>query len=408
MIDSALIGDPPATQDDYYIVKGMLVVAKSTKDPRQGVALPPTRPQNPSYDDEGGKVLAGLIVAITLIIVITGGRILARRWHKLSALGWDDLLIIFAAAGAVTWFSIVIAMVRQAGVGRHIYNVTYHEWYMFSRYGYIDLIVFFVTVSLTKLSIICFNWRLTGITSRTWRNVHRVFFVCVACYFLIALFWSVFRCNPPTAATSLITMGKEADRVKCLSTNVMGTTLTSLHVAFDWALLIIPIVVLIRLQTSLKTKLRCIIPLSIGGLSCVGAVMRMHYQLYPRPDTTWTFRHQLAWTTVDLTCAVTVTSLPAINSALTIYLPKSIKSTWGDSNKRSTSYGVTTTQNTLEDHGSYDPKGKGWGQIRVQNDVELANVAADKASAGSQDSTATLGLHKSAVIPFDGHKSGSS
>ncbi|KAI9679978.1 MAG: atp3 gamma subunit of the F1 sector of mitochondrial F1F0 ATP synthase [Caeruleum heppii] len=383
MVESALIGNPPANDNDLAIIKGMIALSGMKKDPTLGVALPPKRPADPSMETKGPRVVASLAGAIFVIAFITGARLLARRVHKVSALGWDDLFITLAAAAAIVWLAIVIVMVEQGGVGQHIYNITYNEWYLFARYGYIDLIVFFVAVGFAKLGIICFNWRLTSSTSRTWKNVHRAFFVAVSCYLIISLFWSVFRCNPPTAATSLKVMGQGG--AKCLSTNIMGTVLSSLHVAFDWALLLVPTIILLRLQASWKTKLRCLIPLTIGGLSCVGAALRIHYQLNPRPDVTWNFPIQLNWIILDLTCAVIVTSLPVLNSMLIVFLPQSIRRYWAETtNKRS--YGRSTAHSTFTDN-----KQRGWATMK---DVELESPAADGKSATSDHSAAALTTHE--------------
>ena len=71
------------------------------------------------------------------------------------------------ATFAIAWHGVVVAMVTQGGSGQHIYNITYHEYNLWLRYGSIDEIVF-ITVGISKLSIICFNWRLTGETSKAW------------------------------------------------------------------------------------------------------------------------------------------------------------------------------------------------------------------------------------------------
>ncbi|KAL9097637.1 MAG: hypothetical protein Q9163_006334, partial [Psora crenata] len=256
MVDSALIGDPPANRRDELIIKGLYAMAgKRTADPSKGITMPPKRPANPSYDSKSASVVAGLVAAISVVVLITGGRVCARWLQNTSRLGWDDALIVLGAAGAVTWFSLVIAMVGRGGVGKHIYNTTYDETYWFARYGYIDLVVFYITVSFTKLSIVCFNWRLTGESSIRWKWVHRVFFVLITCYFIAAVLWASFRCNPPAVPFSLIVAGKNAETLHCFSTDIMGTTLSALHIAFDWMLLSVPIIILCRLKMARARKL---------------------------------------------------------------------------------------------------------------------------------------------------------
>ena len=293
MTGSALLGSPPANEVDFDIVKGILALFGMPGDPSKGVVIPPSAPPNRDYTNKGPGVVAGVAIAILSIIVVTGGRLFARYTHISSRFGWDDALIVVAAAFAIAWLSVVIAMVVQGGSGQHIYNITYHEYNLWLRYGSIDEIVFFITVSITKLSIVCFNWRLTGGTSKAWQWTHKVFFMVISAYLLTSVFMATFQCNPPEAARNLIVYGQNAGHVKCLSVNALGVTLSALHIAFDWMLLSIPMTFVFQLSIPRARKLRAAIPLSVGVMSCVGSVMRLYNQLHPPPDLTCGFLSKL-------------------------------------------------------------------------------------------------------------------
>ena len=277
---------PPANENDYNIVKGILDLFGISGDPSEGVAMPPNAPPHRSHANRGPGVISGVSIAIFTIIVVTGGRLFARYSHLSSRLGWDDALIVVAAAFAIAWHGVIIAMVTQGGTGQHIYNINYHEYNLWLRYGSINEIVFFITVGITKLSIICFNWRLTGETSKAWQWTHGVFFVIISAYLLVAIFATTFQCNPPEAARNLIVYGQNAGHVKCLSVNTLGVTLSALHIAFDWMLLSIPMMFILRLSIPRARKLRAAIPLSVGVMSCVGSIVRLYKQLHPPEDLT--------------------------------------------------------------------------------------------------------------------------
>ena len=289
MTRSALLGMPPANENDFNIVKGILDLFGIPGNPSEGVAIPPSAPPHRSYANRGPGVIAGVSIAILTIVVVTGGRLFARYSHFGSRLGWDDALIMVAAAFAIAWHGVILAMVTQGGTGQHIYNITYHEYDLWLRYGSIDEILFFITVGITKLSIICFNWRLTGETSKAWQWTHRVFFGVISAYLLVAIFATTFRCNPPEAARNLIVYGQNAGHVKCLSLNALGLTLSGLHIAFDWILLSIPMTFVFRLSIPRARKLRAAIPLSVGVMSCVGSIVRLYKQLHPPEDMTCGF-----------------------------------------------------------------------------------------------------------------------
>lgn len=285
MAESAFVGHPPANQRDIWIIKGFFAAAGfPQKDPSNGLEMSQPHTSISSHDDRGAAVIGGLATCIFVVVSITTARIMARYLLQTARLGWDDFFVVIAAMGAVVWLSVAAAMVPMAGAGRHVQSLRYDNLYWYIRFGSIDLSVFFVTVSFAKLSIVCFNWRLTGYTSRAWQWTHKIFFVSVICYLVIAIFWSSFRCNPSPAAQDIIVAGQNANTLKCLSLNTMTVTLSALHIAFDWILLSFPVVIVLRANIPWTRRLRCIIPLCVGLLSCIGSIMRLRYQLHPLPD----------------------------------------------------------------------------------------------------------------------------
>ena len=124
----------------------------------------------------------------------------------------------------------------------------------------------------TKLAIVCFNARLTGLTSVAWRWIHRAMF---ALSLIFLVFWTIMqtiKTLPVGAGYSYIIGGRTPGHllpgVKAFPLT-LGFTLH--HVLLDWILLSIPTFVIFRLQMSMTKKLRCVVPLLIGLLSCVGA-----------------------------------------------------------------------------------------------------------------------------------------
>ncbi|KAL9610626.1 MAG: hypothetical protein Q9167_004668 [Letrouitia subvulpina] len=110
MASSARFGQPPATQNDYYIVKALL--SRSSKlaamDPAKGFPMP--MPPNAPHDNGADRIYAGAIITIFFLLFITGIRVVSRRLAKPNALGWDDFFIVLAAASACSWFGMVLGI----------------------------------------------------------------------------------------------------------------------------------------------------------------------------------------------------------------------------------------------------------------------------------------------------------
>lgn len=98
MSDSAVLGQPPSTEDDYYIVKAIMQQFHlQGMDPAKGMSLGPP-PLNIQSDTRGPQIIASSTVFIVLIIFITGSRLSIRAFHPKVKWGWDDWVIL---AGAV-------------------------------------------------------------------------------------------------------------------------------------------------------------------------------------------------------------------------------------------------------------------------------------------------------------------
>ena len=96
MAQSALFGQPPATENDFWIVKGILFnEGMVDADPAKG--LPMAQAPRPNHENRSVSIVAGLTLSIFFVVSITATRIIARKALSSASLGWDDTLIVIAA-----------------------------------------------------------------------------------------------------------------------------------------------------------------------------------------------------------------------------------------------------------------------------------------------------------------------
>lgn len=98
---SALIGQPPNNQEDYWIVLGIIRKLGLHLDPAKGVLIPPARPPSARFETRGPRIIAADVLVIVLVILITGSRVLIRALYRRLKWGWDDWFIILASVGTV-------------------------------------------------------------------------------------------------------------------------------------------------------------------------------------------------------------------------------------------------------------------------------------------------------------------
>ena len=73
--------------------------------------------------------------------------------------GWDDLTI--ALAMVITWIQAVFDVLQyRAGIGRHAYYLSSTQAIDAIKWGYVETMLFFITVGLTKISICLFILRI--------------------------------------------------------------------------------------------------------------------------------------------------------------------------------------------------------------------------------------------------------
>lgn len=98
MVNSAFVGEPPATEDDFYIVRGILrTYGLNNLNASAGLVFSIQRPENPPDESKKPAILAGMILVILAIVVPTVARVIIRLKGARTQFGADDLAIIAAA-----------------------------------------------------------------------------------------------------------------------------------------------------------------------------------------------------------------------------------------------------------------------------------------------------------------------
>lgn len=97
-VDSALVGEPPNNEHDYWIIKGMFrTIGFNDADPNDGYTIAPAIPNTRSQGDEGRHIIAGMIVCIVVMVVATCTRLGVRFFRAGIRSGADDWMLIPAA-----------------------------------------------------------------------------------------------------------------------------------------------------------------------------------------------------------------------------------------------------------------------------------------------------------------------
>lgn len=179
--------------------------------------------------------------------------------------------------------------------------------------------MFYFTVFTVKLSIALANKRLTGLSSRRWHYIHLGFIATFLCLLPITTFLNMLQCLPVPAGYSLWYVGAIANpktTIVCLNRLGISYATRILHILTDVALLFVPIAIVIRLKMPRAKKYRLIAVFAIGGMSTIASILRNVFVSRALGDFTYDGYIIWCFNIVDITFAVVVASLPALNGLL--------------------------------------------------------------------------------------------
>jgi hypothetical protein len=95
MSSSAFLGQPPASQDDFYTIKGMYRAAYAfNKDASKGYLFVPKKPEDYEYTDKQAGIIIGLVAAIVVMLSTTILRLSLRQFKTGVRWGADDWILI--------------------------------------------------------------------------------------------------------------------------------------------------------------------------------------------------------------------------------------------------------------------------------------------------------------------------
>jgi hypothetical protein len=95
MSHSAFLRQPPANQNDFYIIKGMYRAAYAfDKDASKGYLFVPKKPENYEYNDKQASIIVGMVMAIVIMLFTTALRLALRQFRTGVRWGADDWVLI--------------------------------------------------------------------------------------------------------------------------------------------------------------------------------------------------------------------------------------------------------------------------------------------------------------------------
>ncbi|KAM5345128.1 hypothetical protein ACJ41O_010990 [Fusarium nematophilum] len=253
--------------------------------------------------DKSGRFRATIIPLGAIAISVTVSRLVFKLFFsRAQALGPDDWAIAGTLAISITGLVIGIEGLAGHGLGRDVWTLTVPEISKFALYFYVMTILYFLAMSLIKLSLSLFYLNIfSGNINRyiLWGTV--TFNALYGIAFLLA---AVFQCAP---VDYYWTQYLDGSRGRCVDINALGWVNASTGVAVDVWMIAMPLSQVVHLRLHWKKKVGVVIMFLLGTLYLPPPVLAL------KPVLTMTY-------------SVTVVSILRLQSL--IHFAKSSNPTW--------------------------------------------------------------------------------
>ncbi|KAH8728457.1 hypothetical protein GQ44DRAFT_824256 [Phaeosphaeriaceae sp. PMI808] len=293
----------------------------------------------------------------------------------------EDYMLVAAWVFALV-YSILGALGIQYGYGRHLWDIPFTMFNPnFMKLGAIGGTFYGISIMLTKLSILTFFIQFAP--QRNLRVAIYMTMAFVVMYSLVTSFEWVYACRPIEKYWDLtITSGSCIDWLKItVFSGVMNTTT-------DAAILILPVLLLRKIQLPKRQKIGVMAILMTGGFILIVSIIKLKLQVdfAKTKDISWEMVLPMVWWTIEVHLAIVCACLPAGKPFLRKHMPKVIGSSYGTSSRtKRTTVRSTHTQRLASTDTGEDPQ-----------DIILADNIHRRTSINI--STTTVGLATEQVV----------
>ncbi|KAF4448605.1 hypothetical protein F53441_8024 [Fusarium austroafricanum] len=255
--------------------------------------------------NKSGVIIGVCIFLMSLAAVMVGLRLWCRQQRK--TLGLDDVTIVIALACALGCGSSMLAMTHY-GLGRHDFTLTQDEFRLYLRCFWISIMFYTFCLTATKLTFLIHYYRLMSVSNMRWVYIGAICFVSI--FGTLQCIGSFLFCIPLEAYWDPRVKGR------CFFNQTTLWTISGIiHIITDFAIIIMPLPIIWKLNLPLPQKLYLSGIFGLGFLTVAIAILRLPW-LKPQADVTWWNVMAASWSIAELVSGITCACLPTFKPIL--------------------------------------------------------------------------------------------
>ncbi|KAL8942966.1 MAG: hypothetical protein Q9211_001167 [Gyalolechia sp. 1 TL-2023] len=210
-------------------------------------------------DSNGPRMLVGTWITLSLAIVITLLRMTVKLFF-VPPVKLEDYFAIIALLLAIARTAL-LTMLKSRQYGYHIWDIEESNIdYLYTR-SKGATVIYLVATICAKLSILLLYKRLFGVSTPFRYVCHTLMAVVISYGTAVALAY-IFQCRPVYAGWDWFYPGN------CVSLHAIAVATGALNIATDFAIVVVPIPLVLRLQLK-PAKLVSVLAIFSTGILCV-------------------------------------------------------------------------------------------------------------------------------------------
>ncbi|KAH6645895.1 hypothetical protein BKA67DRAFT_582660 [Truncatella angustata] len=274
--------------------------------------------------------------------------IIARKF-SLREYGVDDY-IMFVVLALYLPFTILGQYARLTGFGVDIWTESSATITTALKLFFVDESFYLALLALCKIVMLCFFLRI--FPNKWFRIAVYVTIGFVALTAILLIFLQIFQCWPINYNWEgwKGTYGSH----HCFNVNTLTYTAGAISIFQDCLLLVLPLPLLLTLNTSWRKKINIVVMFSLGFFILLTSSIRLRYivQFARTLNPTWDYVDVLIWTALEVNISIIVICLPAIRAFLSQSVPKIFGTTVRSASASQPISGTRGTKLTSRQKGS--------------------------------------------------------
>jgi hypothetical protein len=228
-----------------------------------------------------------------------------RGWRNVQ---WDDYMSIVALALANGFFYVCVIGMRES-LGLHITEIQDpFQIIAFLKNIYVGNILYTLSITAIKLSVLAFYWRLFEIKARI-----AIYVVTAAAitWCISILLCVIFNCIPVKAAWDITVQGAH-----CISIRAIYLGGSVPNVCLDLIIVLMPLPYVWRLHAPLAQRIVLAGMFALGTFIAVVSLVRLiiflQIPIATQGDVTYNFREIIVWSIVEVNIGLSCACLPSL------------------------------------------------------------------------------------------------